>query len=52
MLTIPIRRINPTQMQGRRERELCYDCDEKSHLDHRCNHPKIFLLKGLEGEGE
>lgn len=46
-LTLPIRRISPTQMQQRRERGLCYYCDEKFHLGHKCNWLKLFLLEGM-----
>ncbi|XP_041009333.1 uncharacterized protein LOC121253378 [Juglans microcarpa x Juglans regia] len=48
---MPIKRITPTQMQERRETGLYYYCDEKFHIGHKCNKPKLFLLEGIE-EGE
>lgn len=44
---IPIRRISSTQIQERREKGLCYYCDEKFQLSHRCNKPRLFLLEGM-----
>ncbi|KAF5475861.1 hypothetical protein F2P56_007623 [Juglans regia] len=48
--TIPIKRITPAQMQERKEKRLCYYCDEKFHLGHKCSRLKLFLLEGIEGE--
>ncbi|KAF5463169.1 hypothetical protein F2P56_019105 [Juglans regia] len=45
---MPIKRITPIQMQERREKGLCYYCDEKFHIGHKCNKPKLFLLEGIE----
>ncbi|XP_042963178.1 uncharacterized protein LOC122297221 [Carya illinoinensis] len=50
--TIPIKRVTPTQMQERREKGLCYYCDEKYHFGHKCTRPKLFLLEGLGEERE
>jgi len=47
---LPIRRISPSQMQERREKGLCYHCDEKYKPGHRCNKPKLYLLEGIEWE--
>lgn len=33
----PIKRITPNQMQERRDKGLCYYCDEKYQLGHRCS---------------
>ena len=35
-------------MQERREKGLCFNCDEKFHLGHECSKPIIFMLEGLE----
>ncbi|KAA8549923.1 hypothetical protein F0562_001607 [Nyssa sinensis] len=48
----PIKRISPNQMQERREKGLCYFCDEKYHQGHKCSKPKLYLLEGMEFEGE
>jgi len=51
--SIPIKRLTPAQMQERREKGLCYNCDEKFQPGHRCNRPRLFLLEGVElGEPE
>jgi hypothetical protein len=47
---LPIRRISPNQMQERREKGLCYYCDDKYHIGHKCSRPKVYLLEGLEIE--
>lgn len=38
-------------MQERREKGLCYLCDEKYQAEHRWNKPKLYLL-GVEFEEE
>ena len=40
---IPIRRLNPTEMQQRKSQGLCFNCDERFHPGHRCK-TKPFLL--------
>lgn len=47
-----IKCISPNQMQERREKGLCYFCDEKYHQGHKCSRPKVYLLEGMEFEGE
>lgn len=39
-------------MQERKEKGLCWFCDEKYHPGHKRTKPKIYLLKGMEGEEE
>lgn len=39
-------------MQERRDKGLCYNCDEKYHAGHRCNRPKLYLLEGVEIGGD
>ena len=46
--SIPIKRITPTQMDERRKKGLCYNCDEKWGLGHKCRNAKLFLLEGIE----
>ncbi|KAG7944870.1 hypothetical protein I3843_15G125100 [Carya illinoinensis] len=48
--TIPIQRISPSQMQERREKGLCYYCDERFQSGHKCNKSKLFLLEGMKIE--
>jgi hypothetical protein len=47
---LPIRRISPNQMHERREKGLCYNYDDKYHIGHKCNQPRVYLLEGLEIE--
>jgi len=39
-----IKRISPAEMQLRREKGLCYTCDEKFHPSHRCPNKQYLLL--------
>nr|GEX80136.1 heat shock protein 83 [Tanacetum cinerariifolium] len=43
--TLPIKRLNPIDMQKRRVEGLCYNCPEKYHPGHKCNPPKFLLLQ-------
>ena len=46
--SIPIKRITPAQMDESRKKGLCYNCDEKWGLGHKCSNAKLFLLEGIE----
>ena len=35
-------------MDERRKKGLCYKCDEKWGLGHKCRNAKLFLLEGIE----
>ena len=48
----PIKRISPNQMQERREKGLCYFCDERYQPGHKCNKPRLYLLEGMDFEEE
>jgi hypothetical protein len=40
-------------MQERREKGLCYHCDEKYQSGHKCSKPRLYVLEGVEwGEKE
>ncbi|KAL4611211.1 hypothetical protein ACB092_08G107100 [Castanea dentata] len=45
---IPIKRITPAQMDERRKKGLCYNCDEKWRPGHKCKNVKLFLLEGID----
>ena len=45
---IPVKRITPTQMDERRKKGLCYNCDEKWGPGHKCKNVKLFLLEGID----
>lgn len=42
-LPLPVRRLSPEELASRRERGLCFYCDEKYNRDHRCA-SRFFLL--------
>ena len=45
---IPIKRITLAQLDERRKRGLCYNCDEKQGPGHKCKNAKLFLLEGID----
>ncbi|KAK9996704.1 hypothetical protein SO802_021390 [Lithocarpus litseifolius] len=45
---IPIKRITRAQMDERRKRGLCYNCDDKWGLRHIWKNVKLFLLEGID----
>ncbi|GJZ44771.1 ty3-gypsy retrotransposon protein [Tanacetum coccineum] len=42
--TLPIKRLTPAQMAARREKGLCYNCDEKFVTGHRCRPPQFLCM--------
>lgn len=47
---IPIRRLSPAEMDARRAKGLCFNCDDKFSPDHRCKSKQFLLLLADEGE--
>ena len=46
---LPIRRISPAQMEEwKKKKGLCYNCDEKWGLGHKCKNAMLFLLDCVE----
>ncbi|OMO68444.1 Retrotransposon gag protein [Corchorus olitorius] len=43
--TFPIRRLSPTEMQARRAKGLCFNCDEQYKPGHRCRTTPFLLLQ-------
>lgn len=41
----PIRRLTSQQLQERKSKGLCFNCDEKWTLGHTCQAKKLFLLQ-------
>ncbi|KAA8540964.1 hypothetical protein F0562_024898 [Nyssa sinensis] len=41
----PFRRITNQESRERREKGLCYYCDEKYSLGHRCERPQLFMIE-------
>jgi len=44
----PIQKLSPAQMKERRDKGLCYNCDENWNSVHKCKSPKLFLMHGGE----
>ena len=42
--TTPIKHLSKAEMRARREKGLCYNCDEKFTREHRCAKQKLYLL--------
>jgi len=45
---IPIKKIFLAQMEERKKKGLCCNCDDKWGPSHKCKSAKIFLLEGIE----
>lgn len=41
---LPIRKLTATEMATRKEKGLCFNCDEQFTPGHRCNKPKFLCL--------
>ena len=51
-LKLPLRKLTNAQMEERRKQGLCYNCDEKWYLGHKCKGAKLFLLEVWDVEVE
>ena len=47
-----IKRISPAEMQIRREKGLCYNCDEKFSPSHKCRNRQFMLMLSDPDEGD
>ena len=45
---LPIKRISLAQMEERKKKGLCYNCDEKWVPSHKCKNAMLFLLDYVE----
>jgi hypothetical protein len=45
-----VKHLSPMELQVRRDRDLCFNCDEHFILSHHCK--KLILLKGIYLEEE
>ena len=43
----PLQRLTGAQMEEKRKQGLCYNCDEKWQVGHKCKRAKLFLLEGV-----
>ncbi|XP_075659120.1 uncharacterized protein LOC142628999 [Castanea sativa] len=44
---LPLQRLSPAQMEERRKKGLCFNCDENFQPGHPYKSAKLFLLEGL-----
>lgn len=45
---LPIRRLNPEEMQAKCAKRECYNCDQQWSVNHRCNNKFLLLI----GDGD
>ncbi|KAA8550293.1 hypothetical protein F0562_001977 [Nyssa sinensis] len=50
--TTPFCRITSQEARERREKGLCYYCDEKYSMGHRCERPQLFMVEDSPDVGE
>jgi hypothetical protein len=46
---VQVQQLTQAQMDDRRKRGLCFNCDAKYSRGHVCVTPKLFVLEALEG---
>lgn len=44
---LPFQQITRQEAKARREKGLCYYCNKKYVLRHRCKRPQLFILEDL-----
>lgn len=49
---IPIQKLSTTQMKERREKGLCYNCDDKWAPGHKCHATKLFIMECENSDDE
>ncbi|KAG5520771.1 hypothetical protein RHGRI_033370 [Rhododendron griersonianum] len=49
-VTFPIKRLTPKEMEAKREKGLCYNCDEKLVRGHQCQKKQLYLMIGEDEE--
>ena len=43
-IRLPIKRLSPAQVEERRRKGLCYNCDDKWSPEHKCKGAKLFFV--------
>lgn len=49
---MPIKRLTQKEMEARREKGLCFNCDEKFVKGHRCQRTQLHLIIGEDEEDD
>jgi hypothetical protein len=47
-----VQKLTPVQMFERRKKGLCYHCDERWSVGHKCKTMKLYIMEGVEEEEE
>ncbi|KAJ0085154.1 hypothetical protein Patl1_07665 [Pistacia atlantica] len=42
---VPVQRLSPSQMKEQRDKRLCYNCDDKWALGHKCKSARLFTME-------
>ena len=42
---VPVQRLSPSQMKERRDKGLCYNCDDKWAPGHKCKSARLFIME-------
>ncbi|XP_060969922.1 uncharacterized protein LOC133037114 [Cannabis sativa] len=42
-ISLPIKKLSPSEMKERREKGLCYTCEEKFHYGHKCKNKMLIM---------
>jgi hypothetical protein len=48
---ISVQKLTPMQMSERRKQGLCYHCDEKWNLNHKCMKRRVYVIEEIKEEG-
>lgn len=48
----PIKRLSPKEMGAKREKNLCFNCDEGFHIGYKCKKLYLILMENDEEESE
>lgn len=48
----PIKKLSSSEMKERRDKGLCYNCDDKYSPGHRCKTQRLYLLDGAPVEND
>lgn len=48
--SLPVQEISQSQIKDKREKGLCYYCDSKWVVGHKCKNPKLFLIEEIMEE--
>lgn len=51
MPVVPLKRLSWEEMQRRRVQGLCFNCNERFTVGHKCQKPQFLLLEGHVGAG-